>query len=294
MKGNLVKEFKELLDIIRKLRSKDGCPWDRAQNEESLIPYFIEEVYEVIDAIDKNDYELLKKELGDVMLHVGFQLILAEEKNKFTAEESLKSIIKKMKTRHPHVFGDKEFSSQKKLLNFWEKQKLVEGRKKLLDGIPETLPSLHKALRIQEKVATVGFEWENVVDVEAKIDEEITELKEAMKTNNKNEIEDEFGDLLFTLVNISRYIKVNPDEALRKSTNKFLQRFNKLENYFNDKGIEINDVNLNDLEKIWGKVKENGNISRKDAKKEIIKVRISRAKMPRYAKAMGKLSRKEE
>jgi len=265
MKGNLVKEFKELLDIIRKLRSKDGCPWDRAQNEESLIPYFIEEVYEVIDAIDKNDYELLKKELGDVMLHVGFQLILAEEKNKFTAEESLKSIIKKMKTRHPHVFGDKEFSSQKKLLNFWEKQKLVEGRKKLLDGIPETLPSLHKALRIQEKVATVGFEWENVVDVEAKIDEEITELKEAMKTNNKNEIEDEFGDLLFTLVNISRYIKVNPDEALRKSTNKFLQRFNKLENYFNDKGIEINDVNLDDLEKIWGKVKEEGKISRKDA-----------------------------
>jgi len=161
--------------------------------------------------------------------------------------------------------GIKNFHHRKSYLIFREKQKLVEGRKKLLDGIPETLPSLHKALRIQEKVATVGFEWENVVDVEVKIDEEITELKEAMKTNNKNEIEDEFGDLLFTLVNISRYIKVNPDEALRKSTNKFLQRFNKLENYFNDKGIEINDVNLDDLEKIWGKVKEEGKISRKDA-----------------------------
>ena len=251
-----MKEFDELLDIIRKLRGKNGCPWDKAQDEESLIPYFIEEVYEVIDAIDKNDSESLKKELGDVMLHVGFQLILAEEKNKFTAKDSLKSIINKMKTRHPHVFGDMKFSSQKKLLNFWEKQKMVEGRKKLLDGIPETLPSLHKALRIQEKVATVGFEWENVADVEAKIDEEVSELKEAMKTKNKNEIEDEFGDLLFTLVNISRYIKVNPDEALRKSTNKFMQRFNKLEKYFSDKKIEIKDVSLDDLEMIWGKVKQ--------------------------------------
>lgn len=255
-KGNCVREFKELLDIIRKLRSDDGCPWDRAQNEESLIPYFIEEVYEVIDAIDNNNYESLKKELGDVMLHIGFQIILAEEKNKFTAEDSLKSIIKKMETRHPHVFGDKKFSSKDKLLNFWEKQKLNEGRKKLLDGIPETLPSLHKALRIQEKVATVGFEWDNVTDVEKKIDEEISELKDAIKRQNKNEIENEFGDILFTVVNISRYIKVNPDEALRKSTNKFIQRFNELEKYFNDKKIDMKDVNLDDLEMVWKKVKK--------------------------------------
>ncbi len=252
-----MKEFDELLNIIRKLRGKDGCPWDKKQDAESLIPYFIEEVYEVIDAIDKKDYKSLSKELGDVMLHVGFQLILAEEKNKFTPKDSLQSIINKMISRHPHVFGDKKFSSQKELLNHWENQKFVEGRKKILDGIPETLPSLHKALRIQEKVATVGFEWENITDVEEKIDEEIAELKEAIKRENANEIEEEFGDLLFTLVNISRYIKVNPDEALRKSTNKFMQRFNKLEKYFNDKKIDLKSVNLEELDMIWQKVKEN-------------------------------------
>ncbi|MEA1986508.1 MAG: nucleoside triphosphate pyrophosphohydrolase [Candidatus Marinimicrobia bacterium] len=251
-----MKEFDELLDIIRRLRGDDGCPWDKKQDAESLIPYFIEEVYEVVDAIDSKDYDSLKKELGDVLLHVGFQMILAEERRKFNPKESLESINKKMISRHPHVFGDKEFSSQESLLNFWEKQKLVEGRKRLLDGIPETLPSLHKALRIQEKVATVGFEWEEIEDVVDKIDEEISELKDAIKNKNRDEIEDEFGDLLFTLVNISRYLKVNPDEALRKSTKKFVDRFNKLEKYFIDKKIDIKDVNLEDLESVWQKVKK--------------------------------------
>ncbi|MEA3500292.1 MAG: nucleoside triphosphate pyrophosphohydrolase [Candidatus Marinimicrobia bacterium] len=251
-----MKEFDELLDIIRKLRGKDGCPWDKKQDAESLIPYFIEEIYEVIDAIDNNNYISLQKELGDVLLHVGFQMILAEEKGEFIPRESLESINKKMITRHPHVFGNKEFSSQDKLLNFWEKQKLVEGRKKLLDGIPETLPSLHRALRIQEKVATVGFEWDEIESVVDKIDEEILELKQAIKNKNSAEVEDEFGDLLFTFVNISRYIKVNPDEALRKSTKKFVDRFNKLEKYFNDKKINMQDVEIEELERIWHKVKK--------------------------------------
>lgn len=251
-----MKEFNELVDIIKKLRSPQGCPWDREQTPESLIPFMIEEVYEVIDALDhKNDRELVK-ELGDVLLHLVFQAVMAEEENRFTIRDVLSHINQKMITRHPHVFSDRVFDTEEDIHSYWEKKKKTEGRKRLLDGIPEELPSLHKAYRVQSKASMVGFDWDKIHDVWEKIREEIRELEVASQEENAQAMEMEFGDLLFSLVNVGRFLGINADEALRKSTDKFIGRFHRVEAYANKEGNDLRSMTLEELENLWQQVKD--------------------------------------
>jgi tetrapyrrole methylase family protein / MazG family protein len=250
-----MKEFSELVDIIKKLRSPEGCPWDREQTPESLIPFMVEEVYEVIDALDhKNDRELVK-ELGDVLLHLIFQAVMAEEDGRFTVRDVLNHIKHKMISRHPHVFTDKIFNSDEDIHAYWENKKKTEGRKRLLDGIPDELPSLHKAYRVQSKASMVGFDWDKIHDVWEKIREEIGELETASAQNNRPALEMEFGDLLFSLVNVGRFLGINADEALRKSTDKFIGRFHRVEKMAEEERTDLRTLSLDELESLWQQAK---------------------------------------
>ncbi|HAE87578.1 TPA: nucleoside triphosphate pyrophosphohydrolase [Candidatus Marinimicrobia bacterium] len=251
-----MKEFSDLVEIIKKLRSPEGCPWDREQTPESLIPFMIEEVYEVIDALDhRNDRDLVK-ELGDVMLHLVFQAVLAEEDNRFTIRDVLLQINHKMISRHPHVFTNKVFKSEEEIHHYWEKKKKAEGRKRLLDGIPNELPSLHKAYRVQSKASMVGFDWDKIHDVWEKIREEVRELEDASREKDAAAMEMEFGDLLFSLVNVGRFMGINADEALRKSTDKFIRRFHRVEEMAERNKTDLRALSLDELENMWQQVKD--------------------------------------
>jgi tetrapyrrole methylase family protein/MazG family protein len=247
--------FKNLNDIVKKLRNPDGCDWDRSQNENSLIPYFIEEVYELIDGIDKKDSNNIREELGDVLLHIVFQSQIASEKNFFTIYDVINEINKKLIDRHPHVFkknNDNNLISEQ----FWEKNKQInKKRESRLDGIPKILPSLISAQRIQEKASTVGFEWDNINQVWEKLDEEIEEVKTAQKENDFNKIENELGDLLFTIINLCRFFNVSGENALRKANKKFKTRFHLMERHAFKLGKEIEDIPMNELNEIWDLIK---------------------------------------
>jgi len=253
MKYNL----EDLVNTLKKLRAPDGCEWDRQQNHESLIPYLLEEVYEVIEAIETKNDSLLKEELGDLLLHVIFQAELANEKNKFDIYDSIKNINEKLINRHPHIFSDKEDKSWQK--GSWELAKQKEKkRKSILEGVPKSLPSLTKAKRIQEKASGVGFDWNKLDQVYNKLYEEIDELNIAIKENDPNNIEEELGDILFSIVNLSRHINVNPEVALDKSVIKFINRFQKLESYMDKENIDFKKQSLSDLDKLWDKIKLQG------------------------------------
>lgn len=246
--------LEDLINTLKKLRAPDGCEWDRQQNHESLIPYLLEEVHEVIEAIETKNDSLLKEELGDLLLHVIFQAELASEKNKFNIYDSIENINNKLINRHPHVFSNKDNTSWQE--GNWELQKQKEKkRKSILDGVPKTLPSLTKAKRIQEKAAGVGFDWEKLDQVYNKLYEEIDELNIAIKEKNTNNIEEELGDVLFSIVNLSRHINVNPEVALDKSVIKFIKRFQKLENHLVKENIDFKKQSLSDLDKLWDKIK---------------------------------------
>ena len=239
-------KFEKLGEIVKKLRSPGGCDWDKKQTHESLTPYLLEEVYEVIEAIENKDFDLLKEELGDLLLHVVFQADLA--KNKFTIEDSLDLVNKKLINRHPHIFDNKDNKSWQK--GNWESEKQKEKKRdSILDGVPISLPALLKARRIQEKASSVGFDWNNIDRVIDKVDEEIKELKDAISNNNG--IEEELGDVLFTIVNLSRHLEINPDKSLRDSINKFIRRFKVIEKDLQSKKINMQDLSLNDLDEIW-------------------------------------------
>jgi len=247
--------FKDLVKILKKLRAPDGCEWDRAQNHESLIPYLLEEVYEVIEAIENKDDDLLKEELGDLLLHVIFQAELASEKEKFDIYDSIKNINEKLINRHPHIFSDNRQDKSWGKGN-WELQKKKEKKRhSILEGVPKALPSLTKARRIQEKASGVGFDWNKIDQVYDKLYEEIDELKHAIKLKNKHNIEEELGDVLFSIVNLSRHINVNPEVALDKSIIKFINRFQKLEKYMDSKKIEFKEQSLSVLDKLWEQIK---------------------------------------
>ena len=253
MKYNL----EDLVNTLKKLRAPDGCEWDRQQNHESLIPYLLEEVYEVIEAIETKNDSLLKEELGDLLLHVIFQAELANEKNKFDIYDSIKNINEKLINRHPHIFSDKKDTSWQK--GSWELAKQKEKkRKSILEGVPKSLPSLTKAKRIQEKASGVGFDWDKLDQVYDKLYEEIDELNIAIKENDPNNIEEELGDILFSIVNLSRHINVNPEVALDKSVIKFINRFQKLESYMDKENIDFKKQSLSDLDKLWDKIKLQG------------------------------------
>ena len=244
-------EFLRLIEIMRALRSENGCEWDRAQTHESLRQYLIEEAYEAVEAIDNSNMDLLREELGDLMLHVVFHAKLGEESGSFDILDVLKGINEKLVRRHPHVFNGGDKKSLDEIKVGWEEIKRSEGRESLLEGIPDTLPALQRSFRLQEKAASAGFDWKEVSDVWDKITEEIEELHEAIDNDAETDIEEEIGDLLFSIVNLSRFIDVNPEDALRRSSRKFEERFKGIEKSANMEGREINELSLDEMDKIW-------------------------------------------
>jgi tetrapyrrole methylase family protein / MazG family protein len=252
-------QFEELIKIVQRLRGPEGCPWDKEQTSESLISYMLEETYEVIEAIDEKDWDGLKEELGDLMLHIVFQATIANDNELFDISESLKNINEKLVRRHPHVFDKKNLVKDNIKPN-WELQKHKEKkRNSRLDGIPQSLPGLIRAQRIQEKASYVGFDFQNEDDIWEKILEEIEELKNAQEKNNKDEILEELGDTIFSLINLARFLGVSADDALRKSNKKFVARFKMIENELSRRGKNIEKSSLNEMDDIWNTIKKNNN-----------------------------------
>jgi XTP/dITP diphosphohydrolase len=248
-----LKAFKRLLDIMDDLRS--SCPWDREQTLESLRHLTIEETYELSDAILDNDLSEIKKELGDLMLHMVFYAKIGSEKGAFDITDVLDGICDKLVFRHPHIYGDVKVNNANDVKENWENIKLKEGKKSVLSGVPKTAPPLVKAYRIQEKVKGVGFDWEKPEQVWQKVEEEINELHQEVIQGNTHKIEQELGDLLFALVNYARFLNVNPDDALERTNKKFIKRFNFLEKVVNEKGRSLKEMSLDEMDVIWEKAK---------------------------------------
>lgn len=246
--------FKRLLDIMDDLREK--CPWDKKQTLQSLRHLTIEETYELADAILDNDLEEIKKELGDLMLHLVFYAKIGSEKKAFDITDVLNGICEKLIHRHPHIYGNVEANDSETVKANWEKIKLKEGKKSVLEGVPKSLPALVKASRIQDKVKGVGFDWENKNQVWEKVKEEIQEFEiETQKENNDEKIESEFGDLFFSLINYARFIDINPENALEKTNKKFIRRFQYIETQAEKNGNKITDLNLQEMEVFWEEAK---------------------------------------
>jgi tetrapyrrole methylase family protein/MazG family protein len=250
----------QLVDLMARLRGPAGCPWDRKQTPESLKPFLIEECYEVIDALDEGSPDKVKEELGDLLFQIIFHARIAEETGSFTFKDVIGGIVDKMTRRHPHVFGDEKLSTAREVLANWEdikkKEKGYEDRKSILEGVPKELPSLLRAHRLQERAARVGFDWNHLNEALPKLDEEIAEFKESLKEENAGKIEEELGDVFFMLVNISRFLGVNPDEALRKTISKFIYRFRYIEEHAANAGRSLNDMTLDEMEKLWQEAKK--------------------------------------
>jgi tetrapyrrole methylase family protein/MazG family protein len=247
--------FQALVDLMAKLRGPDGCPWDRKQTTESLKPFLIEECYEVMDALDEGDPDKTKEELGDLLFQIMFHARIAEEQGRFTIEDVIAANIEKMVRRHPHVFGDAQLSTDREVLANWEeikkKEKGYEERKSVLEGVPRHLPSLLRAHSLQERAARVGFDWNHIDAALPKLDEEMAEFKASLKQKDAVGIEEELGDIFFMLVNISRFLGVNPEEALRKTISKFIHRFRYIEEHAADAGRSLNDMTLDEMEQLW-------------------------------------------
>lgn len=246
-----------LKEIASILRGEEGCAWDRAQTSKTLKPYLIEEAYEVYDAIEKDDYRHLKEELGDLLYQIYAHAQIAEEKNLFTIDDVALAIIDKLIRRHPHVFGDETVSNKEEVIEKWEKIKKREKshRSSILDGVPSHLPALLKAYRVQQKASRVGFDWDRIRDVLVKLDEEIGEFKDSIKQKDRQKIEEEIGDILFTITNVSRFLEINPEDALSKTVEKFIRRFKFIESEALKSGKEIEDMGLEELDSIWERSK---------------------------------------
>jgi len=251
-------DFRELLNIMEKLRAEKGCPWDKEQTRESLKPFILEETYELIEAIDDGDPEKIKEELGDLLFQIVFQSQIAKEKKEFEISDVIEKIVKKMIARHPHVFGRADYKTKNEVLEYWEEQKRREGKRQtsILEGVPETLPSLLRAHRLQDRAARVGFDWVKVSDVLEKLDEEMKEFKKALKGERQNEIEDELGDIFFMLVNVSRFMGINPEDALRKTIAKFISRVHYIEMKAADQRRKLSDMTLKEMDTLWDEAKE--------------------------------------
>lgn len=246
--------FQRLLNIMDELREK--CPWDKKQTLESLRHLTIEETYELADAILKNNLESLKGEIGDLFLHLVFYCKIAEEKEAFNVTEVLNAVCEKLVYRHPHIYGDVEVKNDEDVKSNWEKLKLKEGKVSVLEGVPDSLPSVIKASRIQEKVSGVGFDWEKKEDVWNKVIEEINELNhEILENQSQQKIEEEFGDVLFSLVNYARFININPDDALSKTNIKFKNRFQLMEDLIRKEGLKLEEMTLTEMDIFWDKAK---------------------------------------
>ncbi len=254
--SKLEEKFEGLVEIVSKLRSPGGCSWDIEQTSKTLIPYFIEEVYEVIEAIDSGDWDALKEELGDVMLHLIFQGLIAEEQRKFNIQNIIDGVSKKLIQRHPHVFESVKANGSFQAKQNWEIAKHKEkNRKSRLDGVPTGLPSIIQAQRLQEKASYSGFDWKGSKDVWKKINEELEELKKAELDGDIEQIKEELGDAIFSLVNLARFLNISAENSLRLTNNKFKKRFKYIEKSFEYEGKKLEEVDIDELNKYWKKAK---------------------------------------
>jgi tetrapyrrole methylase family protein / MazG family protein len=251
--------FDELIDIMKLLRSENGCPWDKEQTHESLKKYLIEETYEVLETIDINDKKKLCDELGDLLLQIVFHSRIAQEEGTFDISDVISGISKKMITRHTHIFGTDKADTAEEVLVNWEsikkKEKGMKSQTAVLKDVPPNLPSLMRSYKVQQKAAQVGFEWDNIDDVFGKVDEEINELKDVYKSENMEKITDELGDVFFSLVNLSRFLKVQPELALTGTINKFIRRFEFVEQESIKAGKTLESMSLSEMDELWNKAK---------------------------------------
>ncbi len=250
-----MESMNRLTGIIETLRAPEGCPWDREQNHKSIMKCLIEETYELADAIESDDAQTLREELGDVLLQVVFHSAIAKDEGKFTLDDVINTLCDKLIYRHPHVFGDASVQNSEEVIQNWESLKrLEEGKKEresILSGIPATLPALLAALKIQSVTSRVGFDWDSTAGVFDKITEEMDEVRDAMDTGDTVQIEDEIGDLIFSAVNLARLLKVDPEAALRHTNRKFTTRFKEIEKYARTRGIALADMPMDEKERIW-------------------------------------------
>ncbi len=251
--------FDKLMEIMRRLRAPGGCPWDAEQTHESLKRYLLEEAYEVIEAIDASSTTMLKEELGDILLQVVFHAVIAEERGDFAINDIIDTLNDKLIRRHPHVFDDLKVNNIDELIENWERIKKMEkgeARKSVLSGVPAELPALLKAHKITEKAARVGFDWADVDEVFAKVLEELKEFEETMFEENQERMEAELGDLLFAIVNLGRFLSLNPEEALRKTIVRFMKRFSHIEETLHSANKEMQEVSPKEINRLWEEAKE--------------------------------------
>ncbi len=251
---NYSQSIHRLQSIMDELRER--CPWDKKQTIQTLRPQTLEELYELTDAITDENWQGIKEELGDVLLHIIFYCKIGEEKNEFGLGDVIETVCNKLVARHPHIYSNVVAEDDTQVKQNWEKLKLKEGKKSILSGVPKALPAIVKALRLQEKTKQVGFEWENTEQVKDKVDEEMNELFEAVNTNDSNKIEDEFGDVLFALVNYARFLNVDPENALERTNKKFIRRFQQIETLAAEKGNVLHDMTLKEMDDLWNEVKK--------------------------------------
>ena len=246
-------QFLRLIEIMDELREK--CPWDKKQTIATLRNLTIEETYELADAISDNDWKGIKEELGDLLLHIVFYAKIGSEKNSFDLKDVIEGVCEKLITRHPHIYGDVKVENEEQVKHNWEKIKLKEGKKSVLSGVPKSLPSMVKAIRLQEKSKQVGFEWDNTEQVWEKVEEEIAELKEAVKSGEIENIEDEMGDVFFSLVNFARYLQVDAEQALERTNRKFIKRFTMMEENAAKNNKFLHDMTLQEMDELWNLAK---------------------------------------
>ena len=253
-------DMNDLLEIMERLRGENGCVWDREQTHKSIKQCLIEETYEVLEAIDKSDDAMMIEELGDVLLQIVFHAQIAKEEKRFDINDVTDGIVRKMILRHPHVFGDTKVENSDEVLSNWDKikkeEKSITSYSDSINRIPSNLPALIRAAKVQQKASKAGFDWDNVDGVFRKIEEELNELRSAVNSGSRPEMSDEFGDLLFSVVNLSRFIKEQPELALTASTEKFIRRFSSVEELINKSGKKFEDFNLEELDNFWNSVKE--------------------------------------
>ncbi len=247
-------KFNELNGIMKRLRKE--CPWDREQTHDSIKGATLEETYELLESIDLKDFEEMKSELGDLLLHILFHSVMAEEQNKFNIDDVIDTIREKLIRRHPHVFGEVKVKDQNDVVRNWEEIKMKEGRNSILQGVPRNMPGLARAYRLQEKASKVGFDWNNKNDVWKKVIEEIEEMHKMEKSGNKVELEKEMGDVFFAMTNYARFIGINSENALRLTNEKFIKRFQYIENKLKEAGKSVTDSLLEEMDKFWEESKK--------------------------------------
>ncbi len=247
-------ELMRLVKIMDELREK--CPWEKKQTIETLRHLTIEETYELADAITDKDWQGIKEELGDLLLHIVFYAKLGSEKKEFTLQQVIDGVCEKLIVRHPHIYGDVEVADEEEVKQNWEKIKLKEGKKTILGGVPRSLPAMVKAIRLQEKSKTVGFEWEDKAQVWDKVKEEMQELEEAVASGNQDQMEDEMGDVFFSLVNFARFLQVDAENALERTNKKFMSRFNGMEAAAQAQNKQLHDMSLEELDLLWNQMKQ--------------------------------------